>query len=212
MKHELASVQTSLLVQRWDAEQTSWAAGRLGVDARRGNVSITPGMFAGLNVAPYSETFDENCNLITLGGWAALLGGIAGTSIVNKLSATDARIGVGTSATAATAADAKLGGDTGGSSTTSYYQLVSAAPVISTASAPSTLTLAATFGTSVANFTWAEFSSDNYTASGVTAQSLSNLVFLNHGVSAQGTKASGQTWTATEIISFGFPSGAGTVN
>lgn len=210
---ELAIAQTSLRVQRWDEDQTLWAARRLDLDPLAANLKIPPHRFAALGVRPYSDTLDEDCNLITQAGWVALLGSIAGTSITNKLSATNGRICVGTSATAAAYADAHLGGDTGGGSTTSYCELVSGAPTISTASSPPTLALTAVFGTAVANFAWAEFGTDNYTASGVTSQSLgAGFIFINHGISSQGTKASGQTWTATETITFGYPSGSGTVS
>jgi hypothetical protein len=63
----------------------------------------------------------------------------------------------------------------------------------------------------VANFAWNEFGSDAGTADSVS-NATTGGTFFNRGVSAQGTKASGQTWTATETISFGFPSGAGTVS
>jgi hypothetical protein len=210
---ELAIAQTSLRVQRWDEDQTLWTARRLGRDQRAANIKISPAEFALAGVRPYDVTLDEDCNLITQAGWVALLGSIAGTSITNKFSATNGRICVGTSSTTAAYADTHLGGDTGGGSTTSYCELVSGAPTISTGSTPPTLAFTAVFGTGVANFAWAEFGTDNYTASGVTSQSLgAGFIFINHGISAQGTKASGQTWTATETITFGYPSGSGTVS
>jgi len=209
---EVATVQTALTVQRWDEEQTAWVARKCARDFP--HVREPAGQhFAYFGVRPYLVTHDENCNLVTLTGWAQMLGGIAGTSITNKFSASFGRIGAGTSTTAPTAADTKLGGDTGGGSTTSYYQLVSGAPTIATASAPATLTFSASFGSGVANFAWNEFGTDNYSASGVTTQGLgAAVIFFNHGLSSQGTKLVGQTWTATETISFGNPSGAGTVN
>ena len=211
---ETGGVRTDLRVDRWDAEQTEWVARKAGVaDRLATGVTIGPGVFAHYGVKPYSTTVDENCNLIVIGGWAVLLGGIAGTSITNKLSGTFGRIGIGTSTTAVASTDTSLNGDTGSSSTTSYYQLFSGTPTISTAATPCTLTLSASFGTGNANFAWQEFGTDNWNASGVTAQGLgANEVFLNHGLSAQGTKSSGQTWTATETISFGYPSGSGTLS
>jgi len=208
----MGGVKTSLLVRRWDEDQTRYAIRRLGLDPAARNHQVLPGEFRKMRLDPYSVTLDEDCNMLVQAGWVALLGGIAGTSIVNKFSASFGRIGVGTSSTAAAYADTKLGGDTGGASTTSYYQLVSGAPTIATGSTPPTLTFNATFGTAVANFAWNEFGCDNYTASGVTTQSLSNVIMINHGISSQGTKAGGQTWTATVTISFGFPSGSGTVS
>jgi hypothetical protein len=208
---EFATVQTRLTIERWDEEQTQWALSRARDALGRYYPEVSRRDFAVLGVQPYSVTVDENCNLVTEQGWAALLGGTAGTSPSLKFSAAAARIGIGTSATAATGADTKLTGDTGGASTTSFYKLVSGAPTISTAAAVATLVFAATFGTAQANFAWAEFGTDNGSADSVTITP-TTPIFLNHGVSAQGTKASGQTWTATETLSFGFPSGSGTVS
>lgn len=215
--HEFATVQTRLDVRRYDADQTRWAAERSGIvtprylssDEAEWDLSVSEDVFGQLGVQAYSHTFEDNCNLITTAGWAALLGSIAGTSIATKFSASAGRIGVGTVSTAATSADTKLGGDTGASSTTSYYALVSAAPTVTTTATPCTLVFAASFGSAVANFAWAEFGTDNYTASSVYGQ---GAVFLNHGISSQGTKASGQTWTVTETLSFGYPTGSGALS
>ena len=204
---EVAAVSTSLHVERWDADQVAYVLGRAGVQYRPGgNYAISPQTFLRYGVAPYSVTHHDDCNQIVQAGWVALLGGIAGTTIASKFSATNGRIGFGTSTTATSYTQTALVGDTGGASTTSYYQLVSAAPVIVTASTPPTLTLTATFGATVANFAWNEFGSDNYTASGVTTTGTGS-VFVNRGVSPQGTKPSGQIWTATEILTFGVPAG-----
>lgn len=206
---EALTVRTDFRVQKWDADQVGYVLGKLDARKRQPfhavNFAIKPSTFEMFRVAPYSDTTDYDCNLVTQAGWVALIGGIAGTTVTNKLSATHARIGVGTVTTAAAYADTALGGDTGGSSTTSYYQLVSGAPVITTASTPPTILLAATFGTSVANFSWAEFGTDNYTASGVTTTGLgASFIFVNHGISAQGTKVSGQVWTATVVFNCGY--------
>jgi hypothetical protein len=78
---------------------------------------------------------------------------------------------------------------------------------------PATLVLTSTFAGTTANFNWQEFGTDNYNISGPTTQGLgAGTFFINHGLSAQGVKSSGQTWTATETLSFGFPNGVGVVN
>lgn len=213
MPTDYARTRTDFSVRRWDAEQTLWVARQAGMDLRKPNLTVPPEFFDNLRMRPYQETLDLDCNLVVQAGWVALLGGIAGTTITNKFGASNGRIGVGTVNTAATYADTKLGGDSGGSSTTSYYKLVNAAPTISTGSTPPTLAFTSVFGTAVANFAWAEFGMDNFTADGVTTTGLgAGFIFFNHGISNQGTKVSGQTWTATATISFGFPSGAGTVS
>ena len=205
---EMATVQTRLRVDRWDAEQTDWAHKRLELP---GHVSISRAAFERLRVRPYSTTVDENCNLVVQAGWVALLGGVAGTTMSPKFSATNARIGAGTSSTAASFSQTTLVGDTGSSSTTSFFKLCSGAPVITTSSAPVTLVFAASFGSAQANFAWNEFGTDAGTADSVS-NATTGGTFFNRGVSAQGTKASGQTWTATETLQFGFPSAFGTVS
>lgn len=208
---EHAIVQTSFNVRRWDAEQTEWTLRKADRDAlsllRAGrDVTIHPATFALYGVEPYSETQEDDCNAIVQAGWVALLGSVAGTSITTKFSASAGRVGAGTVNTAVAWGDAHLGGD--GNSTTAWYKLVSGAPSIATGSGPATLTFSATFGTSAGNFAWAEFGTDN----GASDSNTVSGVFFNHGISAQGTKVSGQTWTATETLSFGFPSADGVVN
>lgn len=201
-----ARVSTSIRVRRWDADQAGWAMRRS--PRLRPGAEPAPGDFARLGVRPYSVTEDHDCNQVVQAGWVALLGGIAGTTMATKFSAAAARIGAGTGTTTAGYSQTALAGDTGGSSTTSYYKLVSTAPVITTSSTPPTLVLTAVFGASVANFAWQEFGTDNGTADGVTTSG----IFFNRGLSSQGTKASGQIWTITETMSFGVPSGAGTLS
>lgn len=211
--NDFGAVRTNFFVRRWDSDATQWAARRLAVmrRPRHDPRAITGAEFDFLKVAPYSETLDENCNLIVQNGWIALLGGVAGTTMSPKFGAANARVGVGTSSTAAAYANTTLTGDTGGASTTSYFKLCSGAPVISTAASPPTLVFTAAFGTAVANFAWQEFGTDAGTADSVS-NATTGGTFFNRGVSSQGTKAAGQTWTATETISFGFPSGSGTVS
>jgi hypothetical protein len=218
---EAVTVRTDLTIRKWDQDQVKWVLRRWADDngarvtRRPGNVTVGPAFFGRYRVGPYETWHRENVNNIVQAGWVALLGGVAGTTITNKFSAANGRIGAGTSSTAVSYSQTALVGDTGGSSTTSYYQLVSGAPVIVTATSPPSLTLTSVFGTAVANFAWNEFGSDNYTASGVTATGLgAGVIFFNRGVPAggMGVKASGQIWTATEVISFGFPSGSGTVS
>jgi hypothetical protein len=177
---DTANVQTNIIVRRWETEDAYLK-----------------------NDVPYLVTADENVNLITSAGWAALLGGVAGSTIGTKFSATAGRIGVGTSTGPAVATDTHLGGDTGSGSTTSYYQLVSSAPSINTGVVPATFTFQATYGTIVANFAWEEFGIDNAAASSVTTVGTGS-VFFNHGISNQGTKVSGQVWQMTVTINCGY--------
>lgn len=203
MHTELAAVSTKMTVRKWDEEQTAWTLRKADRDAlgllRHGdNITIRPETFAYYGVDPAETWTRDNVNNVLAAGWAALLGSVAGTSITTKWGASVGRIGIGDSSAAVAFTQTDLQ-----ASTNKYYQLISSAPAISTASSPATLVFAATFGTGVANYAWNEFVTDEGTASNagpVTA------VCLNRGVASMGTKASGQTWTATETIQFGFAS------
>lgn len=199
--------QTSVRVRKYDADQTEWARAFLGLPP---DATLTPEDFRAAGVEPYEDTRRDDCNAIVATGWAALLGGIGGTTMSPKLSATNGRIGVGTSTTAVAWGNTYLGGDTGSASTTSYYMLCGTAPVIVTSSGPATLTLTASFGSAVGNWAWNEFGVDNAPTSGVYLNGLAGgYILLNRGVFAPspGAKISGQTWPISVTMSWGYPSG-----
>ena len=180
--------RTYLRVDKWDAEQTEW------VKRKSGLLEPDAWHFSQLRVRPYDVGEDEDCNLVTDNGWNLLMKNVAG-SAGTLFSATVGRIGVGNSSTASAYTQTDLQASSG--STNRQFKLISAAPTVgSTHSAG--LAFAATFGSSQANFAWAEFGTDQGTADGTTVTS----VFFNRGVSSQGTKASGQTWAVTETITW----------
>lgn len=173
-------------VQRWDAEATDWAMRQL--DGR----APTAEDFLRLGVKSYEDSHVDG-NLLTtagIGRIATLL--TAGTG--NLISSTTARVGVGNGAGTAVIGDTDLGAAAG--SGNRWFQTC-------TVTIPSNvLTFAATFGTADGNFAWNEFGIDIGTAT-VTSGNTVNAVLLNHKTSiAQGTKASGQTWTATATVTF----------
>ena len=144
---ELAVVQTSFEVQRWDGDQTRWITGKYADEwgglPPHPDFAFTPRHFGTYKVAPYSVTREDNCNAIVQQGWVWLLGGVAGTTMCTKFSATNGRIGVGTSTTAVAWGQTYLQADSGSGSTASYYQLVSGTPAITTSSGPATLVFSA---------------------------------------------------------------------
>ncbi len=112
------------------------------------------------------------------------------------LTATSVRIGVGNSNTAEAYTDTDLGAAAGASNR--YFQPVSGAGTLGTR----TLAFAATFGTADGNFAWNEFGLDVGTPT-VSGGTTVNALLFNHKAGiAQGTKASGQTWTATATLTF----------
>ena len=175
-------------VDRWDEDQTRWVQRRSGLAAPQ------PADFTQRHVAPYLTT-ELLGNLITTAGWARLSNLLIGTASTQALDATHTRIGVGDATTPAEAyTDADLAAAAG--STHRWFQVVSAAGTVGTR----TLAFSATFGTADGNFAWNEFGIDvGSTASGNTVAAL----LFNHKVGiSQGTKASGQTWTATATVSW----------
>lgn len=137
------------------------------------------------------EVNDITGNLLTtagLGRIATLL--TAGTG--NLISSTTARVGVGNGAGTAAIGDTDLSASAG--STNRWFQTC-------TVTIPSNvLTFAATFASGDGNFAWQEFGIDIGTAT-VSSGNTVGTVLLNHKTSiAQGTKASGQVWTATATI------------
>ena len=184
---DIGQATTHWLIDRWDADQTAWVQHKSGLQ--------TPdaALFHQLGVQPYNST-DHLGNAVLSAGWLRILTlAIAGGG--TAYDATHSRIGVGDGATAVTTADTTLTG-----ATNKYFKLVSGAPTVGVGAGPPTrtLTFAATFGTGVANFVWAKFGIDQGTADGATE----TATLLNAAVSAQGTKAAGQTWSATAIVSF----------
>lgn len=139
---------------------------------------------------PY-ETSHVDGNLLTTAGIGRIMTLItAGTG--NLIASTTARVGVGNGAGTAAIGDTDLSAAAG--SANRWFQTC-------TVTIPSNvLTLVAAFGSADGNFAWNEFGIDIGTAT-VTSGNTVNAVLLNHKTSiAQGTKASGQTWTATATI------------
>lgn len=174
-------------VDRWDAEQTRWAKNRHGL------IAPTKADFMRLGMRPY-EVSEFDGNLITNAGWTRMMNLLTNQGATQAYDATHTRIGVGNATTPAEAyADTDLAAAAG--SANRWFQLVTGAGTLGTR----TLAWSASFGTADGNFAWNEFGIDLGTASGNTV----TAPLLNHKVAiAQGTKASGQTWTATATLTF----------
>jgi hypothetical protein len=168
--------------ERFDAEQAAWVTRTTGIaEPRRG-------LFRECRVRPYSVT-EHHGNVITNAGWQAALASATGSGSP-LFTSTHGRLGVGTSTTAATAADTTLG-------TPTLFKFMAAAPSVGSGT-NRTWTFVATFASGDANVHWQEFGLDTGTTDGSTVSG----TFYNHAVSDQSTKVSGQVWTATATVSF----------
>lgn len=191
---EQAIGTTHWRVDRWDEEQTARAIKRLGIKPAR-SIAIPPELFEELGMRPY-ETSEVVGNLITNAGWTRLMNLLTAQGGTQALSATATRIGVGNSNTAEAYADTDLGSAAGAANR--YFQPVSGAGTLGTR----TLSFAATFGTADGNFAWNEFGIDVGTPTVAGGTTVNALLFNHKAGIAQGTKASGQTWTATATLTF----------
>lgn len=176
--------KTLWLVERYDEDATAWLTRKLG----RAPIGAD---FATARIGSYRTT-DVFGNLITNAGWTRLMNLLTNQGATQALDATHARIGAGNGSTAEAYTDTDLSAAAG--SANRWFQLVSGAGTLGTR----TLSFSASFGTADGNFAWAEFGIDFGTASGNTV----TAPLFNRKVSSQGTKASGQTWTATATITF----------
>lgn len=192
-----------LTVARWDAEQTEWASRKLGGEGtgEPGFVQPNDVMFRQLHVRPFSVTTsppDEH-NLITRAGYQRIFALMTGGGGTTWASAT-CRIGVGTATQAAATGDTDLIAITG--TAARWFNMVTGNGVTGAGTATCRLSFTSTFATGDANFPnpWQEWAIDMGAAGSGTGAATATL--LNRAVSPQGSKVSGQTWTATANLDF----------
>lgn len=140
----------------------------------------------GLSDISYLTTFADG-NLLLNGGINNLWNSLAGVSGLTPYNNANARIGVGDSTTAAVATQTGLQATTN----VAYAGMAASFPTVG---ASQQAVFQSVFGSAVANYAWNEFVVDN----GFVITS--GIISLDRLVSAQGTKASGQTWTVTMTI------------
>lgn len=189
MADEHARGTTQWKIERWDEDATARAAALLGRQPEAAD-------FHELGIAPYAVS-EFAGNLITNAGWTRLMNLLTNQGGTQALDATHTRIGVGNATTPAEAyTDTDLAAAAG--SANRWFQPVSGAGTLGTR----TLTFSASFGSADGNFSWNEFGIDVTSAAAAGGNTVGALLW-NHKVGiSQGTKASGQTWTATATISF----------
>ena len=178
-------ITTDWTVRRYSEESVGWAYAMLGREPEEAD-------FQRLGVAPYLTTVVKG-NLATTAGLTrltALLNAGGG----NAMTSTTVRVGAGNGVGTAAVGDTDLSAAAGSANRWFQTSTVSVSAAV--------LTAVATFASADGNFAWNEFGLDIGTAT-VTSGNTVNAVLFNHKTSiAQGTKASGQVWTATATITF----------
>lgn len=169
-------------------------AGVHAFDSLRWRPRLTVAKFHGedLTVDPY-EIVEVEGNLLTTAGLTRITSLILGAG-GQAATATAARIGVGNSSTAAAVGQTDLQAAAGAANR--QFKVMDATYPQSSAGV---MTFRSTFGTTEANFTWAEWCID-IGAPTVTDGTTVNATMLNRAVQALGTKTSAGTWVATATI------------
>lgn len=199
---EVASHHTMLTIAKWDTAASNWASKRLGGTSvgTSGFIQPTYEDFRHLGIAP-DDQVELFGNLITNAGWTRVTLMLTTGATGNQAGTGTTRIGVGTGSTGAGQASATatdMLSPTG--ATARFWQPIAAA---ATFPAANQLEWHSSFGTGDANFAWNEASTDIGAATVTTGTGASNACFFNWKTAiAQGTKASGQTWTATWTFTF----------
>lgn len=121
---------------------------------------------------------------LTTAGKTLIAARLVGTSLA-AIDATNGYIGVGDSSTAFAVGQTDLV-----AASNKFRKILNAAPGLSGAD----MTFVAVFGSSEANFAWNEMGIFNHASTGI---------MLCRKVISQGTKASGQVWTYTVVVTVG---------
>jgi hypothetical protein len=178
-------------LKQWTVEDylTLWRTGQYRTIEQVGyNIDWTIARYASaldvLKTNPYDVSHIHG-NLLLNEGITALLNLLTGGA-ETAFNNAGAYIGVGDSNTAASASQTGLQA----ASNKTYKAMQATYPIISSQS----VTFRSQFTTSEANYAWEEF-----TIANGNSDSADNL---NRKVSAQGTKASGQTWTIDAVLTF----------
>lgn len=173
-------------IAKYDEDVTAWLTGKLGRAPQGAD-------FDAANLAAYEVAHVER-NLLTTAGLTrvtSLIVGGGGQALTN----TSGRIGVGNGVGTAAVGDTDLSAAVG--SANRWFQVFDATYPTTAAGV---ITAWATFGSADGNFAWNEFGIDIGTPTVVSAATV-NAVLLNHKTSiAQGTKTSGQSWTAKATL------------
>jgi hypothetical protein len=187
--HEGAFGTTLWTIERFDEYKTAGLTRYL-------NRQPTADDFAEYGYEPYSVTQVKG-NLITNAGWTRLMSLLTATGTTQALAgATSTRIGVGNSTTAQAYTDVDLAAVAGAANR--WFQPVTGAATLGTRQ----LSFSASFGTADGNFAWNEFGIDVSAPTVAASAVVGTLLFNRVAGIAQGTKASGQTWSATATITF----------
>jgi hypothetical protein len=186
VKADAVKWQAHLTIEKWGEVETAELTRILGHAPK-------PEDFHAYAVRPFEVAQVAN-NLLTTAGLTrltSLLTGGGGQALTN----TACRLGVGNGAGTAAVGDTDLSAAAG--SANRWFQVMDATYP---SAAAGVVTFRATFGSGDGNFAWNEWGIDVGTPTVSSGNTVAALLFNHKTAIAQGTKASGQTWTATASV------------
>lgn len=177
-------------VEKYTDEQVRWVEQWSGILAPTGDVLRQ-------YLTPDSVEVNDEPNLTTTNGLGRLTSFLIGTGSLVGFDSTHSMLGVGDTATAATAADTQLGSN---SAAHSWYIATDSAPTrVTTTVTNDTIQAVGTFNTSNSDFAWQEWGLVLVTtpaASATFAGTGTSPILFNHKIESHGTKAGG-SWVFT---------------
>lgn len=188
-RQEVVGHSTSVQVEKFSADQVAFATAALGHEPLGHELRT---FFA---EPEDGVVVDDDPNLTTTLGLGILTNCLMNVTTANFSAANLCAIGVGSSSTAATAADTDLG-------TPVYYQIADSTPTRVTLTVTNdTLQVVSTFASGNANAAWNEWglivATTGTLVSAATKAGAGTASLFNHKIAALGTKASGAAWTFT---------------
>jgi hypothetical protein len=195
MKADEVGHSVEAWVAKYTDEQTAAVAATLGREPRAAD-------FEAAGIRPAETVHIPPNNLFTTGGLGRLTSLLTGAGGVAFSGTTTTMVGVGDTATAATAADTQLGSNSAGHS---YYVPADSTPTrVTTTVTNDSIQCIATFSTSSSDFAWAEWGLVLVTtaaASATFAGTGTSPLLFNHKIASVGTK-SGGTWVFSAKVQF----------
>lgn len=175
-------------LEKWDQDKVEWVSRKSGILTPKRNTLARW-------TVPDEIIEDSTSNLTTTNGLGRITNLLIGSGSVAFSNANTTCLGVGSSVTAATAADTDL-------NTPLYYQEADSSPTrVTTNVSNDTIQVVATFASANGNGAWNEWGlilvTTATSATTLAGTGTSPIFFNHHTGTAYGTKASGASWAFT---------------
>lgn len=193
-ERETVNHSTLAVVQKWDGDQVEYVKRKTGLLEPKGADLV-------VHVSPYETVKDDTPNLTVTSGLGILTNCLIGTAGTSFDAANQVVLGVGSSSTAAIAADTNL-------TTQSWWQILDGVVTRTTVTVTNdSIVCVATVGASNGNVAWNEWglalATTGTLTSATTLAGTGTATLFNHKAPVTlGTKASPAVWTFTVTLTW----------